>query len=105
LLLGLEGVIFVGGVSLGQPGTSIPIAVIVGILCGFLIGVLIYQFANRTSKSLNSKSTSSISPLQKNSHVNFPCDNGEPPPPYWRGVIHQVRRCIRTPQVQPPPWR
>jgi len=46
---GLEAVIFVGGVSLGQPATSIPIAAIVGIVCGLVCGFLIYQFASRTA--------------------------------------------------------
>ena len=53
LFLGLEAVIFVGGVSLGLPATSIPIAAIVGIVCGLVIGFFIYEFASRTSKSLN----------------------------------------------------
>ena len=47
---GLEAVIFVGGVSLGQPATSIPIATIVGMICGLICGALIYVFANRTSQ-------------------------------------------------------
>ena len=42
--------IFVGGVSLGQPATSIPIATIVGLFCGFIVGFFIYEFASRTSK-------------------------------------------------------
>lgn len=46
---GLEAVVFVGGVSLGQPATSIPIAAIVGIICGLVCGFLIYQFASRTA--------------------------------------------------------
>ncbi|KAJ2915160.1 hypothetical protein MD484_g5260, partial [Candolleomyces efflorescens] len=45
---GLEAVVFVGGVSLGQPAKSIPIAAIVGIICGLVIGFLIYEFASRT---------------------------------------------------------
>ena len=49
----MEAVIFVGGVSLGQPATSIPIAAIVGIICGIIIGFFIYEFASRTSKSFN----------------------------------------------------
>jgi len=49
---GLEAVIFVGGVSLGQPATSIPIAAIVGIICGLIIGFFIYEFASRTTLSL-----------------------------------------------------
>lgn len=49
--LGMEAVIFVGGVSLGQPATSIPIAAIMGIICGLIIGFFIYEFASRTSKA------------------------------------------------------
>lgn len=41
--------VFVGGVSLGQPAVSIPIAAIVGIVCGLTCGFLIYQFASRTT--------------------------------------------------------
>ena len=47
---GIEAVVFVGGVSLGQPGTSIPLAAIVGIICGLFVGYLIYSFASRTSQ-------------------------------------------------------
>lgn len=46
----MEAVVFVGGVSLGQPATAIPIAAIVGIICGLIIGYFIYAFASRTSK-------------------------------------------------------
>jgi high-affinity iron transporter len=46
----MEAVVFVGGVSLGQPAASIPIATIVGIVCGLIIGGLIYAFASRTSQ-------------------------------------------------------
>jgi high-affinity iron transporter len=46
---GMEAVVFVGGVSLGQPAASIPIAAIVGLICGLIIGFLIYEFASRTS--------------------------------------------------------
>ncbi|KZV80844.1 iron permease FTR1 [Exidia glandulosa HHB12029] len=46
---GLEAVVFVGGVSLGQQATSIPIAAIVGIICGVVAGYLIYAFASRTT--------------------------------------------------------
>ena len=52
--LGMEAVIFVGGVSLGQPATSIPIAAIVGLICGIIIGFFIYEFASRTSKLFKS---------------------------------------------------
>lgn len=54
---GMEAVVFVGGVSLGQPATSIPLAAIVGIICGLVVGYLIYAFASRTSWSLLSPST------------------------------------------------
>lgn len=47
---GLEAVVFVGGVSLGQPASSIPIAAIVGIICGGICGFIIYTFASRSSK-------------------------------------------------------
>ncbi|KAG2235614.1 plasma membrane iron permease [Thamnidium elegans] len=40
---GLEAVVFIGGVSLGIPGKSIPIAAIMGIICGILVGFLIYR--------------------------------------------------------------
>lgn len=49
-VLGLEAVVFVGGVSLGQQATSIPIAAITGLIAGLLIGVIVYQFASRSSK-------------------------------------------------------
>ena len=49
---GMEAVIFVGGVSLGQPATSIPLATIVGLICGLVCGFLIYTFASRTSTSI-----------------------------------------------------
>lgn len=51
---GVEAVVFVGGVSLGQPATSIPLAAIVGIICGIIVGYLIYAFASRTSEYLSS---------------------------------------------------
>jgi high-affinity iron transporter len=47
---GLEIVVFVGGISLGQSATSIPIAAIVGIVCGLICGFIIYTFASRSSK-------------------------------------------------------
>ncbi|KAH7105423.1 iron permease FTR1 [Auriculariales sp. MPI-PUGE-AT-0066] len=46
---GLEAVVFVGGVSLGQPAESIPIATIVGIICGLIVGYVIYTFASHTA--------------------------------------------------------
>lgn len=50
-VIGMEAVVFVGGVSLGQPATSIPIAAIVGIIAGVFVGFVIYSFAGRTSES------------------------------------------------------
>ncbi|KIK55280.1 hypothetical protein GYMLUDRAFT_48004 [Collybiopsis luxurians FD-317 M1] len=49
---GLEAVVFIGGVSLGQPATSIPIAAIVGLICGLVAGFLIYQFGSRTTLNI-----------------------------------------------------
>lgn len=46
---GMEAVIFVGGVSLGQPAAAIPIAAIVGLICGIIVGYLIYAFASRAT--------------------------------------------------------
>lgn len=46
----MEAVVFVGGVSLGQPAESIPLAAICGILCGLAIGWVIYAFASRSSE-------------------------------------------------------
>ena len=48
---GMEAVIFVGGVSLGQPAAAIPIAAVAGLAAGIVCGVLIYLFASRTSAS------------------------------------------------------
>jgi len=48
----MEAVIFVGGVSLGQPAVSIPIAAIVGIFCGVFVGFVIYEFASRTTLTI-----------------------------------------------------
>ncbi|KAL0578123.1 high-affinity iron permease [Marasmius crinis-equi] len=49
---GIEAIIFVGGVSLGEPATAIPIATIVGLICGFICGFLIYEFASRTTLTI-----------------------------------------------------
>ncbi|KAF9239308.1 Ftr1 protein [Melanogaster broomeanus] len=46
---GIEAIVFVGGVALAEPATSIPIAAIVGIICGMICGFCIYQFASRTT--------------------------------------------------------
>ncbi|GAA5960997.1 hypothetical protein JCM3765_006496 [Sporobolomyces pararoseus] len=49
---GLEAVTFVGGVSLGQPAKSIPLAAIMGILVGFVIGFIIYRFGTRVNMTI-----------------------------------------------------
>lgn len=41
---GLEAVVFIGGVSLGQPATAFPLAVVSGLAVGCLIGYLIYRY-------------------------------------------------------------
>lgn len=49
---GLEAVVFVGGVSLGQSAKSIPLAAICGILVGFIVGYLIYASGSRVNLSI-----------------------------------------------------
>ncbi|KAG1808206.1 iron permease FTR1 [Suillus subaureus] len=49
---GIEAVVFVGGVALGQPAKSIPIAAIVGLACGLICGYFIYQFASRSTLTI-----------------------------------------------------
>ncbi|KAF9922294.1 high-affinity iron permease [Linnemannia zychae] len=44
---GLEAMIFVGGITFDAEGKSIPIAVIVGLLAGALIGFIIYRGGSR----------------------------------------------------------
>lgn len=40
---GIEAIVFIGGVSLGLPATSFPLAVICGLLVGAAIGYAIYR--------------------------------------------------------------
>lgn len=40
---GLEAVVFLGGVSLGLEASSIPLAAIVGLFCGFLCGFIVFR--------------------------------------------------------------
>ena len=40
---GLEAVVFIGGVGLGLPATSFPLAVFCGLGAGVLVGYLIYR--------------------------------------------------------------
>lgn len=49
---GLEAVVFVGGVSLGQGAKSIPAAAIVGIVCGLIIGYIIYASSARLNLTI-----------------------------------------------------
>ncbi|KAG8755297.1 high-affinity iron permease [Serendipita sp. 396] len=49
---GLEAVVFIGGVSLGQQATAIPIAAIVGLLVGLIIGFIIYKSSSRLGLSI-----------------------------------------------------
>jgi len=49
---GLEAVVFVGGVSLGQSARSIPAATITGLICGLIIGYLIYASSSRVSLTI-----------------------------------------------------
>ncbi|KAG1862534.1 iron permease FTR1/Fip1/EfeU [Suillus subalutaceus] len=49
---GIEAVVFVGGVALGQPAESIPIAAIVGLTVGLICGYFIYQFASRSTLTI-----------------------------------------------------
>ena len=49
---GLEAIVFIGGVSLGLPATSIPLATICGILAGCAVGAVIYFGGNRAPLQL-----------------------------------------------------
>ena len=40
---GLEAVVYIGGVGLGLPATSFPLAVVCGLAAGFLVGYIIYK--------------------------------------------------------------
>lgn len=46
---GLEAVVFVGGVSLGIPATSIPLPVVVGLIAGLIVGYIIYKTGSSTT--------------------------------------------------------
>ena len=46
---GLEAVVFIGGVGIGMPASSFPLAVLTGVLAGTLIGFIIYKGGNRAS--------------------------------------------------------
>jgi high-affinity iron transporter len=40
---GLEGVIFVAGVSFSAPASAVPLPAVVGLLAGSLVGYVIYK--------------------------------------------------------------
>ncbi|KAF4445488.1 high-affinity iron transporter [Fusarium austroafricanum] len=46
---GLEAVVYIGGVSLGLPASSFPLAVICGLAAGCVVGYIIYRGGNTTS--------------------------------------------------------
>ncbi|KAF8720420.1 Iron permease FTR1 family, partial [Rhizoctonia solani] len=48
---GLEAVVFIGGVSLGQPASSIPLAALAGLVIGLVVGYLIYASSSRARLS------------------------------------------------------
>ncbi|KAG9242234.1 putative iron transferase [Calycina marina] len=45
---GMEAIIFVAGVSFSSPAAAVPLPVIVGLLCGGLVGYLIYKGGSST---------------------------------------------------------
>lgn len=93
--LGMEAVIFVGGVSLGQPATSIPIAAIVGLICGLVCGFIIYQFASRASMSFSTSFMFSGSDMLSISFDNLPGCYDQPPLAHRCRVVQQSSRCVR----------
>lgn len=40
---GLEAVVFVAGVSFQAPATAVPLPVVVGLLCGAIVGYVIFK--------------------------------------------------------------
>lgn len=43
---GLEAVVFIGGVGLGLKASSIPLAVVCGLIAGTLVGYLVYKYVH-----------------------------------------------------------
>jgi len=91
---GLEAVIFVGGVSLGQPATSIPIAAIVGLVCGFVCGFIIYEFASRSSKYILVPNWTRRLTLPLPSSHHFLDRYDQLPPSHRSGSFQQGCRCL-----------
>lgn len=52
---GLEAVVFIGGISLGLPATSFPLAVLCGLAAGCLIGYFIYKYDKIELRNENRK--------------------------------------------------
>lgn len=46
---GIEAVVFVGGVGLGQPAQAFPLSVILGLICGLAFGYALYFFSSSVS--------------------------------------------------------
>lgn len=67
---GLEAVVFVGGVSLGQDGSSIPLAAIVGLIVGLIVGFLLYRTSSRLSGSTNGQQKIENQVADLTLHVN-----------------------------------
>ncbi|KAG0215680.1 high-affinity iron permease [Mortierella sp. GBA30] len=44
---GLEAIVFIGGVTFTETAKAIPAAVIVGVICGLLVGYIIYRGGNK----------------------------------------------------------
>ena len=40
---GIEAIVFLAGVSFQAPATAVPLPVVIGLLCGILIGYLLYK--------------------------------------------------------------
>lgn len=88
---GIEAIVFVGGVSLGEPATSIPLAAIVGIICGAVIGYIIYAFASRTSKSPPlCPDYDTHTWITRNSIDHLYHRHDQPDPPHRCWVVQQV---------------
>ncbi|KAG8967063.1 high-affinity iron permease [Tulasnella sp. 419] len=49
---GVEAIVFIGGVSLAQPPSSIPLATAAGLTLGLLVGFLIYKSSSKTPLSI-----------------------------------------------------
>ena len=47
---GIEGVVFIFGLSLQESPTSIPIAAVTGLICGAFIGILVYKLGDKIKK-------------------------------------------------------